>query len=281
MGRPVRVVVAAADARATAPRSTIRARAAVALMGLGLAGCVETGDFGRPRMGAAQDALAVTGSISATLRDEPVSPFPFTDDEQELRQRAWRFLMPAHERSWFERALAELTRTRVLPRSAHPADRTAYHRALATGPARSPASRYRRLSEDIQADDKLIEPFVRAAARVGAADAIRLRSLAYVRDLVEGDVAAATARVAENRCLAAWVKAEWHERSASYRFALEHLLIEAPQGQAVPTERALARFEAHLETTGTAAVAPEACAAALVVPGLAVALEPSGAVVSK
>lgn len=214
------------------------------------------------------------------MRGEPVSPFPFTDDEQEMRQRAWRFLMPAHERSWFQRALAELTRTRVLPPPAHPEDRTAYHRALTSEPARSPASRYRRLSEDIQADDKLIEPFVRTASRVAGADAVQLRSLAYVRDLRGDDVSAAMARVAENRCLVAWVAAEWDERSVSYRFALEHLLIESPQGQAVSTERALARFEAHLATVGTAPVTHQACGR-VVLPDLAVAREPSGVLVSK
>jgi len=260
-------VTAAAPPRSGA-RARFKARAwiTVGLAGLALAGCTQTGDFGRPRPGLASKSLAVTGSISAIVRGEPVSLFPFTDDEQEMRNRAWRFLMPAHERSWFEHTLAELTRTRVLPASVHPADHTAYHDALATEAARSPASRYRRLSEDIQADDRLIEPFSRVAARVAGADRVRLRSLPHVGDLEPGDVAGAVARVAENRCLVAWVRAEWLARSASYRFALEHLVIESPQGQAIPTERALARFEAHLAAAGAAPVALEACAGDAVVP---------------
>jgi hypothetical protein len=92
---------------------------------------------------------------------------------------------------------------------------------------------------------------------------------------------AATARVAENRCLAAWAAAAWQARSASYRFAVEHLLIESPQAQAVPTERALARFDAHLATVGTAPNVLEACDGVVVLPGLAVAPQPSTLVLNK
>ncbi len=104
------------------------------------------------------------------------------------------------------------------------------------------------------------------AARVASADAVRLRSLAYVRDLGEGELHAAVDRVAENRCLVAWVRAELTQRSASYRFALEHLLIETPQGHAVPTERALARFDAHLVAIGVAPVALDGCAGDAILP---------------
>lgn len=282
----MRAAAAAADVSAAAallsgsPRVAILcARTGVGLVALLLAGCVQTGDFGRPRAGVAADGLAVTGSVSASLRGELVSPFPFTDDEQEMRDRAWRFLMPAQERSWFERALAELTRTRILPAVAHPADPAAYGHALAGEPARSPASRYRRLSEDIQADHALVAPFIRTATRVAAADQVRLRSFPYVRGPDDWDLAGAAARVAENRCLAAWVAAEWHRRAASYRFALERLLIETPQAQAVPTERAIARFDADLAAI-RGAPPIESCAGDVAAPSPAV-LPGGGALVSK
>jgi hypothetical protein len=222
---------------------------AVGSLGAVLAGCVETGDFGRPRATLVSEyVLPFTGSVAASIRGEPVSSSPFTDDENELRQRAWRFLAPAHERLWFERQVAELTRTRILPASAHPADPTAYHDALLSEGARSPASRYRRASEDMHADDKLIGPFLRTAQRVAAADEVRLRSLAYVRDLSAEQLEDALARVVENRCLLAWVRTEIAKRASSYRYALEHLLIEAPQGEAGPAERTLLKLEAHVAT---------------------------------
>lgn len=189
--------------------------------------------------------LPEVGAFAAHVRGEPVSRYPFTDDEDELRNRAWRFLMPAKERSWFEAAVADLVRTRVLPVDLYPVDRTAYHHALMDESFRSPASRYRRVAEDAFADLKLIGPFAARASRVMAADQVRLNSLAHVRSLDEEQVHHALARVAENRCLIAWVRHETHGRLIAYRYALEHLVIEAPQGEAVAAERTLANLEVH------------------------------------
>ncbi len=207
---------------------------------------MQTGDLGRPKASLWSElVLPAKGSFATRLRNEPVSRYPFTDDEEELRARAWRFLMPAHERSWFERFLADLVRTRILPVEVHPVDRTAYHRALMSESFRSPASRYARLAEDAHADLKLIVPFATRAARVIAADGVRLRSLAHVRSLDDEQADQAIARVAENRCLIAWVRDESLVRLAAYRYSLEHLIIEAPQGQAVAAERTLAGLEAQ------------------------------------
>jgi hypothetical protein len=74
---------------------------------------------------------------------------------------------------------------------------------------------------------------------------VRLRSLSHVRSVDEEQIHHALARVAENRCLIAWVREESLGRVVSYRYALEHLLIEAPHGEAVAAERLLATFESH------------------------------------
>lgn len=242
-----------ADRAAAAPelpilrpiRSAVGPSTAI-LLSLLAAACVETGDFGRPRPSLWNDvALPATGSIAARLRGEPVSSYVFTDDEDELRRRAWRFVMPAHERSFFERQLAELVRTRVLPVHGGPAFRASYFHALMRDGGASPSSRYRRLAEDVVADAKLMAPFALTAARVLRADEARLRGLAYVQDLTAWQAGEAALRVAENRCLIAWVRWEIDARAASYRYALEHLFIEAPQMDGVAVERSLKAFEAQ------------------------------------
>jgi hypothetical protein len=234
---------------AVAARLVHSLKVSCTFLGLALAGCAETGDFGRPKSSLWNDVvLPATGSLAAEARGEPVSRYIHTDDEDELRHRAWRFIMPAHERSWFEAIIANLVRTRVLPLELQPADRTAYHHALMGGPLRSPASRYRRLSEDAFADAKLIAPFAVIASRVIAADAARLRSLAHVRDLDEAQIYHAVARVAENRCLIAWVRHETLVRLESYRYALEHLFIEAPQNEGIAAERSLVKLAVHRQT---------------------------------
>jgi hypothetical protein len=86
-----------------------------------------------------------------------------------------------------------------------PAHRSAYHAALVADPARSPVSRYRRLGEDVAADRALIAPFVLVASRVIEADRLRLRAVPFTGEATGAGVGAAVARVAENRCVVAWV----------------------------------------------------------------------------
>jgi hypothetical protein len=239
--------------------------------------CVETGDFGRPRPSLLNDfALPTTGSLAARIRSEPVSAYVFTDDEEELRRRAWRFLMPAHERAWFERRLGELVAARVLPSSFERGDRATYFRALMRDSGPSPASRYRRLSEDAAADAKLIDPFAIVAARAVQADEVRLRALGWVEQLTTLEARNAAARVAENRCLVAWVRVEIGRRQASYAYALQHLFIEAPQRDGIAVERALAKLETYRGAIDTLPGGPWEVATCGVPPALAapvVALE--------
>lgn len=229
----------------TVPRAPAGVLALLVLLGAGLGACAQKGDFGRAAPGAWNDALGATGALARTVRDEPASGFAFTDDEREQRDRAWRFLMPAQERTFLDGLLANLTRTGILPASWRPADPAIYRDALTGTAFRSPASRYRRLSEDAVADARLIPAFAAVAARVAAADGVRLRGLAHVRTLEADEARQAALRVAENRCLVAWVRFEAGARATAYAYALEHLVIEAPQGEAIPAERALAGLAAQ------------------------------------
>ena len=232
---------------------------------LGLGGCVETGDFGRVKQNSVwNQAVGATGSVAALARREPLSSLLFTDDEQVLRDRAWRFLVPAHERAWFDRILAELVATRILPATVSQPDRAAYHDALLASAVASPAPLYRRLSEDIAADMRLLPAFEATARRVLAADRIRLRVLGRIDAPTPVEIAEAEARVVENRCLISWVIAAADFRTASYTFALERLTVGSPQADSVPVERVLERFSSlRLALRGLAVgPIPVACAAA-------------------
>jgi hypothetical protein len=85
------------------------------LAGLGflvlLGSCAQEGDFGRPKAGAWNSLVETTGTLAARERGEPSSQFPLTDEERTLRDRAWRFLMPAAGQDAFLDVLANLTRT--------------------------------------------------------------------------------------------------------------------------------------------------------------------------
>jgi hypothetical protein len=89
-----------------------------------------------------------------------------------------------------------------------------------------------------------VGPFVAIACAVADLDLKRERSLAYVSELSEGEVANAYGRIRENRLVTGWVHRALHWRLASYRYALERLVIAVPSGRAVEVERALTRFQA-------------------------------------
>jgi hypothetical protein len=235
-----------ATARARHVRPATLSRALTAGLALALLGaCAQEGDFGRPKAGAWNSFIDATGTLAARARGGPASASPLTDDEEGLRDRSWRFLMPALPRGRFLDALANLTRARVLPPSWRPDDVAGYHDSLTAEDVRSPVSRYRRLGDDAAADARLIPVFAALAARVNDADAQRLRSLPFARTLDDWDVRQAAMRVAENRCLIAWVRLETGLRLERYRYTLEHLFAETPATEAVAAERALAMLAAR------------------------------------
>ncbi|MGJ3261841.1 MAG: hypothetical protein ACFE0R_01275 [Salinarimonas sp.] len=212
-------------------------------------------------------ALPFAGRVAAEARGEPAAWSILTDDERELRARAYRFLMPAHEWQVIERGLADLTRHRVTPAPLRLGIRRSYWDALIFSGRTSPAPLFRRIAQDAEQDRALI-PLLRAIAlRVLEADDARLRFLLHVTVLEENQAQEAALRVAENRCLIAWVRAEARERALRYRYALERLAIEAPQRAAIEPERAIAALDAEIATLDTLAVGElGACAEAVTSP---------------
>jgi hypothetical protein len=224
-------------------------RSLVALLGMGLcAACAPfTGDLGRPAPSIWNDTiLPGIGHVSALARGEDVSAFRFTDDEEELRARAWRYVMPAHERSWFHREVQELARTRIIPVSWQSTEERDYFAALVGGTFRSEHSRYRRLCEDALADAALIKPFRAVAGRVASADVARMKTAALSPAVTPPSPENAAARVAENEGMVAWVRERLRYRLASYRHALDNLVVEMPSREAVMAERCVMILESEM-----------------------------------
>lgn len=224
--------------------------AIAALSCLLLAGCSTTGDLGRPRPNIFADQLApAIGDWSARFRGEASSWFHLTDDEEQLRARAWRIVLPAHEKSHFEREVSKLAHARILPVEAQSDDVTAYQRALVSGSFASQASRYNRLSEDANGDRLLLAQFRANALRVINADRARLRTLDASQLLPPEQRDPAHDRVAENEGLMLWVCERARFRAKSYRYALEALVVEMPSREAVRAERAIMGMESELGPT--------------------------------
>ena len=219
-------------------------RAAACLAGLWLCAC--TGDLGRPRPNLWSDTIAPElGFWSATARGEAASWFRMTDDENQLRDRAWRLVMPAHERSHFSREVSGLAHARILPVEAQSFAIADYHRALTGGSYASQASRYNRLSEDANADRLLLAPFRANAGRVVAADRVRLKAAEGPPYVPPEKQDPAFARVVENEGLILWVCERVGYRIESYRYALANLVVETPSREAIRAERSIMALEAE------------------------------------
>jgi hypothetical protein len=229
-------------ARSAWPRVAFRSACRVALAIAALSPAI-AGDFGRPR------PSLLDGLIPPQFWKGPVtgySVFPLTDLENELRDRSYALIRPNEPRGNWNLYIAGFQIAHLFPPGMTDYDDTEYARMLLWTPARSEASSYNRLIDDMVAEGKLIGPFVAVACAVADLDQKRLRSMAYVGELGESEVGNAFGRVRENRMVTAWVQRALHWRLASYRYALERFVIAIPSGLAVEAERALRRFEAQV-----------------------------------
>ena len=210
-------------------------------LAIALPAATEAGDFGRPK------PSLLEGLIPQQYWKGPVagySDYPLTDLEVELRDRSYVLIRPNEPRGRWNIYIAGFQIAGAFPPAYVYTDYTEYARMLLWTLARSEASSYNRLIDDMAQDGKLAVPFVTVACAVADLDVKRERSLAFVGVLSEWEVGNAIGRIRENRLVTAWVHRALHWRLASYRYALERLVIAVPSVLAVEAERALTRFQA-------------------------------------
>jgi len=207
--------------------------------GLMLAGC-SGGDFGRTRQDFLNDDMhrwlgaEATGSVGLKA-----SQFQLTDGERQLRDQAYPVIEPPHSRPAWKAVFGDYQVVASPWRQKVAFDRTAYGRQLIDEPHRSDASRYSLLIDDVRDDITRFEPFYATAARVLDLDRKRNASLARVSQLSPRERGDAVARMEENTLIVQWVQQCQERRISSYRWALERLVVQAPDGMAAEADRLL------------------------------------------
>jgi hypothetical protein len=207
--------------------------------GLMLAGC-SGGDFGRTRQDFLNDDMhrwlgaEATGSVGLKA-----SQFQLTDGERQLRDQAYPVIEPPHSRPAWKAVFGDYQVVASPWRQKVAFDRTAYGRQLIDEPHRSDASRYSLLIDDVRDDITRFEPFYATAARVLDLDRKRNASLARVSRLSPRERGDAVARMEENTLIVQWVQQCQERRISSYRWALERLVVQAPDGMAAEADRLL------------------------------------------
>lgn len=210
-----------------------------------LAGCGVNRDFGEVNSSLVRDDIHDwIGRDQDSKRPAEASNFHFTDDERQLRDLAFPLLEPSYNRQKFHSVVSEYGLT---PQTlSETTDRRIYYRHLVEAGGRSPASHYAQLIDDIRNDSTRVPGFFEVAGRVFDIDAKRRRSMAYVSSLSRNERAQANERMRENARVVSMVRTSLTRRTASYRFALERLVITTPSPRAVDAERVLSALQAQV-----------------------------------
>jgi len=198
-----------------------------------LGGCAQ-GDFGRIHRSMVHDGMHDWIGPTA-LNGAPASNFPLTSDERLLRDLAYPLIKPPNEQGGYAAALHEYGINS--PPKPGLFDRVGYSNKLLAMGRNSPTSAYAQVIDDVRNDITRMPQFFTIAARVRDVDEKRKKSLFYVSAVSEPERASATARVQENLAVINWVRASLAERAIAYRFALERLVVVAPNPMAVDAER--------------------------------------------
>jgi hypothetical protein len=223
------------------------------LLGAALGGC-SGGDFGRTRGDFRNDDMhrwlgaEATGSVGL----KP-SQFQLTDNERLLRDLAFPLIEPPHSRPAWKSVFGDYKTIPAPWRQQAIFDHSAYGRMLIDEPHRSHSSRYAQLMDDVRDDITRFEPFFADAVRVIELDKKRDASLAHISELSAPERADAVSRMQENSLIVQWVQQCLERRIASYRWALERLVLQAPDNLAADADRLIGELAAQTANPPVAA----------------------------
>jgi len=239
---------------------------AISLAASGMLGGCAGGDFGRTRGNARNDDMhrwiGLEATASVGLR---ASQYQLTEKERVLRDLAYPLIEPPHSRPAWKTVFGDYQPLPAPWRQAPVFDRTAYGRLLIDEPHRSQSSRYNQLIEDVRDDLTRFDPFFADAVQVLDLDKKRNAGLNLVSELSPRERADAIGRMQENTLIVQWVQQCLEQRVSSYRWALERLVIQAPDNMAADADRLIGELAA--QTANPPVVSPPVVGRAVVSKG--------------
>jgi hypothetical protein len=225
-----------------------RAGVVVALLASN-AGCIvrPIGDLGRADPDFIHDkAMPVVGKWRAKANGEPISNFNLTDQEDEMHNRVWRFLVSPHANDWFHDAAAELQRTRIAAQVDGKFRSDRYYNWLSSTRYQSSRVRYSTVQQDVETDIATVPDTFAAICAVIEVD----RQRAFAGSAIYGGSVATQAEVsgrkAENDQFIGWFVRALRYRYDSYNFALNRLLVETPHEEARRLDARLSEMEVYV-----------------------------------
>jgi hypothetical protein len=216
------------------------------LLAGGMLAACSGGDFGRTREDFRNDDMhrwiGLEATSSVVLRP---SQFQLSDEERQLRDLAYPLIEPPHSRPAWKSVFGDYQPLPSPWRQGPLFDHTAYGRALIDEPHRSHSSRYAQLIEDVRNDITRFELFYASAVKVIELDRRRNASLSRISELSPRERADAVARMQENSLIVQWVQQCLERRVSSYRWAVERLVLQAPDAMAAEADRLISELAAQ------------------------------------
>jgi hypothetical protein len=210
------------------------------------AGCIPrpVGDFGRADPSWTHDeAMPTIGKWRAGANGEPVSNFNLTDQEDEMHNRIWRFIIAPHANDWFFDAAVELQRTRI----SQPLDRKfgkdRYYNWLKSTRYESSRVRYATVGSDVDNDIATVPGTFAAICAVIEVDRQRAIGASVISSTDAMTQSEVIARKAENDQFIDWFIRALRYRYDSYNYALDRLLVETPHEEGRAVDARLAEMD--------------------------------------
>lgn len=214
----------------------------VILLFIVVAGCAETGDFGRRRPGLFEGKQGIDGPP-----DWFGSRATLTDTEIEFRNRAVA-LSRNPEKPIYPTldALEEALGVKA----------DLYYERVAGHYDLSVTARYKRVEQDSRSDLTLIPLFRAAACRVAKADRLRLASLEVAADVTPLERQEVARRVADNAAIGETVERALPLRVEAYHAAVERLFAASPDEAIKPVIASISELRAEVAKGSDCGPAP-------------------------
>ncbi|MDC9823746.1 hypothetical protein PRN20_08375 [Devosia sp. ZB163] len=216
-------------------------KASLVVLGLAWAGQVpahEIGDFGRVKPGVLNDQIIPElDRWGRRAAGQPVSGFNVTDQEREMHDRVYRFLIARHVKDWaFDYEQVVMVASLFSKRAGRD---DLYYRWLSREPYASSRVRFNTMADDAGADLLTLPTTFKSICAVIEVDRQRAVAAAELRDLEAEMVTEMRTRRAENDLYIARFVRALRYRYDSYGYALDHFLVETPHTEAVRVDERL------------------------------------------
>jgi len=206
----------------------------------------QLGDFGRMERGFVNDELIpLVDKNRKGMNGRPLDGFNLTDEETEMRDRVWRFLVAPHAKDWAWPYSAEIRPAKAGGGTEKQVGK--YYRWLTGERYASSRARYNTMATHIEADIGTLPGTFRSICAVIEVDRQRGVAVAEIDGLEPEVQARVDKRDRENGMFIDRFVLALSFRYDSYQYALDHFLVETPHQEAVKVDTALSQLVVWVE----------------------------------